>query len=311
MGLVVSVEPTIEPVTLAEAKAHCRLDTGTLADELSSTVTISPATYAAASSTNGTGVDVLNKSSLVQISVGTVAAGGLLDAHIEESANNSTWSDWTGGTFTQISAAGTYEKQYTGIKQYIRVVGAVTVASVNYSVAVVTSNYQTDDDTYITALIKTARKICELHQNRAYITRTYELTLDAWPCEDYIELPMPPALAITSIVSTLSDGTSSTWDDGEYELDASGFVGRLAPSYGYTWPSETLQKLAGIKITYTAGYGATAASVPSEIKHAITMLVGELYENREDSNPFGNNVNAMIMPWGVKALLSYEKVYSL
>ena len=309
MGLIVSVAPTIEPVTLAEAKAHCRLDTGTLADELASTVSIAPATYAAASSTNGTSVDVTNKSSVVQVSVGTVLAGGLLDVHIEESTTGAVWSNWATGSFTQIAAAGTYEKQYTGTKPYIRVVGDVTVNSVNYSASVVTSNYMTADDTYISSLITTAREICEEYQGRAYITRTYEYTIDEWPCEDYIELPFPPAASITSIISTLSDGSTSTWNASQYQLDTTGFTSRLSPAYGYSWPSETLREMAGIKITYIAGYGATAASVPNRAKHAIMMLVGELYENREDSNPFGNNVNAMIMPWGVKALLSQEKVY--
>jgi uncharacterized phiE125 gp8 family phage protein len=307
MGLSISVAPTIEPVTLAEAKAHCRLDTGTMADAIASTVSIAPATYAPASSTNGTGVDVLNKSTLIQVSVGTVAAGGLLDCHIEESANNSTWTDWTGGTFTQISAAGTYEKQYTGIKQYVRVVGAVTVANVNYSAAVVTQNYMTADDTYVSSLITTAREICEEYQGRSYITRTYELTLDGWPCEDYIELPMPPALTITSIVSTLSDGTSSVWTAAEYQLDTTGFVGRLSPAYGYYWPSDTLREMAGIKITFTAGCGATAATVPNRVKHAIMMLVVELYENREDTDI----KDSFTMPWGVKALLSIDKVFAL
>jgi uncharacterized phiE125 gp8 family phage protein len=306
VGLVISVAPTIEPVTLAEAKAHLRLDTGTFADEIASTVCIAPATYAAASSTNGTGVDILNKSALVQVSVGTVAAGGTLDIHLEESTNNSTWTNVTNGAFTQITAAGTYEKQYTGIKQYIRAVGDVAVANVNYSVAVVTGNYQTADDTYITSLITTAREICESYQNRAYITRTYELTLDAYPCGE-LELPMPPALTITSIVSTLADGTSETWSATEYQLDSSGFIGRLSPAYGYQWPSWTLRELAGIKITYTAGYGATAATVPNRVKHAIMMLIAELYENREDTD----KMEAFTIPWGVKALLSLDKVFSV
>lgn len=308
MGLAVTVAPTIEPVTLAEAKAHCRLDTGTLADELASTVSIAPATYALGSSTNGTGVSVENKGALVQISVGTVAAGGTLDVHIEESVNNSTWSDWTGGAFTQITAAGTYEKQYTGIKQYIRAVGVVAVASVNYSASVVASNYMTADDTYISALITTARELCEDYQRRSYITRTYALTLDAFPGSgEILELPMPPALTISSIVYIDSSGTSNTWDSGEYQLDASGFVGRLCPAYGYSWPSTQLREMAGVTITYTAGYGATAASVPSRVRHAIMILVGELYENREDSD----KMEAFTMPWGVKALLGQAKVYAI
>jgi uncharacterized phiE125 gp8 family phage protein len=65
--------------------------------------------------------------------------------------------------------------------------------------------------------------------------------------------------------------------------------------------------LAGIKITYTAGYGATAATTPNRVKHAIMMLVGELYENREDTD----KMQPYSMPWGVKALLSIDKVFAL
>jgi uncharacterized phiE125 gp8 family phage protein len=309
MGLVISVAPTIEPVSIAEAKAHLRLDTGTFADEIASVQTLAPDAYAITPAFGivGTGVDVLNKSALVQVSVGTVGAGGTLDCKIQESANNIAFTDWTGGTFTQILAAGTVEKQYTGIKQYIRLVATVAVGGINFGASVITGSYQTAEDTYITSLITTARELCEEYQGRAYITRTYKYTIDEWPDEDVIELPMPPALAITSITSTLATGSTSVWTAAEYQLDATGFVGRLSPAYGYSWPSDVLRELAGIEIVYTAGYGALASAVPNRVKHAIMMLIGELYENREDTD----KMQAYTMPWGVKALLSVDKVYAV
>jgi uncharacterized phiE125 gp8 family phage protein len=309
MGLQISVQPTIEPVSIAEAKAHLRLDTGTFADEVASVQALAPDAYAVTPLFGivGTGVDVLNKSALMQISVGAVGAGGTLDCKIQESANNITFTDWTGGTFTQIVASGTFEKQYTGIKQYIRLVATIAVAGIDFGASVVTGNYMTADDTYIGSLITTAREICEEYQNRSYITRTYELTLDEWPDADVIELPMPPAIAISSITSTLSDGTTSTWSASEYQLDASGFVGRLSPAYGYSWPSDNLRELAGIKITYTAGCGALASTVPNRVKHAMMMLVGELYENREDTD----RMQSFTVPWGVKSLLSIDKVFAV
>jgi len=314
MGLVISVAPTIEPVTLAECKAHLRLDTGTFADEVASTICIAPDAWpiTAAYGIIGTGVDVLNKSALVQISVGTVAAGATLDYKIQESATlGAGYADWPGQTYTQITAAGTYEKAYTGIKQYIRVVGTVAVGAIDFGSSVITGNYMTSDDIYIGTLITTAREICEELQHRAYITRTYELTLDAWPC-GALELPMPPAIAISSITYIDSAGTASTWTPvTEYQLDATGFVGRVTPAYGYQWPSATLRELAGIKITYTAGYGATASSVPSKVRHAIMMLVGDLYENREDSNPTPQFVAPVNISWGVKVLLGFDKVISI
>ena len=38
-----------------------------------------------------------------------------------------------------------------------------------------------DDDVLIQSLIAAARQDCEKFQNRAYITQTWELWLDAWP----------------------------------------------------------------------------------------------------------------------------------
>jgi uncharacterized phiE125 gp8 family phage protein len=309
MGLVVTTAPTIEPVTLAEVKAHLRLDTGTFADEIVSTVTVRPDAWPVSPTYTivGTGVDVSNKSALVQISVGTVGASATLDAKIQESNNNSTWNDWTGGGFTQITSAGTSEKQYTGIKGYIRLVCTVAVDAIDFGASVITGNYQTAEDTYIETLITAARELCEDYQNRAYITRTYTYTMDEWPCENIIELPMPPLLTVTSIIYTTSNGTATTWDTAEYEIDVAGFVGRISPSYGYSWPSETLQNTQGISIVYTAGYGATASAVPAKVKHAIKILVGELYENREDTD----KMQSYTMPWGVKALLGQDKVYKL
>ena len=51
--------------------------------------------------------------------------------------------------------------------------------------------------------------------------------------------------------------------------------------YSQTWPSETLRTSDAILIRYIAGYGATAASVPEEVKLAMLMMIGHFYENRE------------------------------
>ena len=47
------------------------------------------------------------------------------------------------------------------------------------------------EDNDLQEKLKAARRDCELFQNRAYITQTWELWLDAWP-GDYIEIPVPP-----------------------------------------------------------------------------------------------------------------------
>lgn len=305
MGLTETIAPTIEPITLAEAKAHLRLDSGSFADAIAETITIAPdawpitPTYGIA----GASVSVLNKRTIFNIAVGTVSALATLDAKIQESDTGATWTDWATGAFTQITAAGSYEKQYTGAKAYARLVATVAVGVIDFGATVTTSSYLTDEDTSLSAMITTARQICELWHGRAYIDRTYELTLDEWPC-NCIELPYPPLDSVSSIAYTDTAGTVTTWTATEYQVDATGFVGRIVPAYGYTWPTLTLRTLAGIKITYKAGYGPLASDVPERIKHAIKLVLGDLWENREDSD----TIDRYTVPWGVKALLGFDRV---
>lgn len=56
----------------------------------------------------------------------------------------------------------------------------------------------TIEDTYLGTLITAAREYCEMFQNRAYITQTWELTLDTWPRFPF-KLPMPPLVSVTFI----------------------------------------------------------------------------------------------------------------
>ena len=49
----------------------------------------------------------------------------------------------------------------------------------------------TDEDDLITTFIEAAREYCEEYQNRAYITQTWDLSLDEFPDSPY-SLPKPP-----------------------------------------------------------------------------------------------------------------------
>jgi len=53
----------------------------------------------------------------------------------------------------------------------------------------------------------------------------------------------------------------------------------IYPLYLSVWPSVRLDDKS-VQISYLAGYGG-AANVPTPAKHAIKMLVGHWYANRE------------------------------
>ena len=137
-----------------------------------------------------------------------------------------------------------------------------------------------DDDTLITGLISAARAYAEAIEWRAYLTQTIELHLDAWPSGNQIELPRPPLQSVTSIVYTGEDGTEHTVDADTYVVDTAREPGRIALKSGESWPSETLQVVDGIVITYLAGW-EFADDVSAMRKQALLLLVGHWYENRE------------------------------
>ncbi len=282
MALRLKTAPTVEPVTLAEARKHLRLDAPALTDELTPAYSITPASYAAGTAT-GSGVDVLGYSTLVMLEAGT--CGGTLNVHLEESDDDATYTDVTGGAFAAVTGANdnaTFTKEYTGGKQYLRAVGVVTGAACVYGVTVITKGGADAEDTLIEGLITAAREVCEAHTNRAFVTQTWTLYLADWPNTDCIRLPKGNLQSVESFTYTDSAGTVNTLtEDTDYLVDTYSEPGRLLLPYGGTWPSTTLSPSNPIAIEFVCGYGDVASNVPKSIKQAILLLVGHWYEHRE------------------------------
>lgn len=137
----------------------------------------------------------------------------------------------------------------------------------------------TAEDTLITSLIQAARERCEDVTMRSLVTRTYDAYLDCWPECGSVMLPYPPAASIVSVKYTDSTGTQGTMDSLDYYLAVA--RGQLVLGYGKSWPTAVLQPKEAIVIRYTAGYGA-ASAVPAWAKHAMKLLIGHWYMNREE-----------------------------
>lgn len=166
----------------------------------------------------------------------------------------------------------------------------------------------TSDDTNITALIATAREDCESFQRRAYVTQTWDLTLDKWPDSDSIELPLPPLQSISFVKYVDKDGNETTWDSSNYFAAVKGEPGRLVLAYGKSWPSTTLRPAEAITVRFVAGYGA-ATVVPKMVKQAMLLLVGHWYANREAVMAARQGGSALPVPFGVEALLWKDRVF--
>lgn len=164
----------------------------------------------------------------------------------------------------------------------------------------------TDEDTLISDLIVVAREWCEGYQNRAYLTQTWKLVLDDWP-DDYIRIPKPPLQSVTHVKYIDSAGTQSTWSSSLYIVDTASRPGRIVPAYSQTWPSVTLQPINAIEVQFVAGFGDSLDDVPARVKHAIKLIVGHLYENRESTAI----QRLHEVPMAVYSLLGLDRIWPL
>ena len=288
MALKLYTAPTLEPITLSQLKEHLRLDSGSMADNLTGVYSIAPDSHAiaAAYSLVGAWVEVLGYSALVQLIAGAVGAGGSVACKLQESDDQTAIADVTGGAFTTVTAANdeaTQELAYTGTRRYIRTVATIAGAACKFSTIVQKgASYSTEDD-WLTLALQAAREYCEGIQNRAYLTQTWDLWLDKFPSRNYIEIPLPPLAVLTPITGVYyygTDDTMYTLAATDYYVDNQSEPGRVGLNYGESWPSTTLRDFNGVRVRFIAGV-TTAALVNARVKHAIKLLVAHWYNNRE------------------------------
>jgi hypothetical protein len=102
-----------------------------------------------------------------------------------------------------------------------------------------------------------------------------------------------------------TDDTEYSMTGTDYFVDTKSEPGRISLASDKSWPDTTLRPINGICITFVAGYGE-AESVPQNIKNAILLLIGHLYEHREDVI---TGISAMPMPQGSEALLWKDRCF--
>ncbi len=153
-----------------------------------------------------------------------------------------------------------------------------------------------DEDTYITTLGLAARRWVESYTRSALITQTWDQSYDG--LSDPMKLDKPPVSSITSVSYTDTAGDSQTLAATYYELGEIDGASVVRAKYNQTYPS-TRGHEDVVTVRYVTGYGA-ASAVPDGIKHAIKLIVAQLFENRE---PTILGMTITQVPFAVKALL--------
>ena len=185
-----------------------------------------------------------------------------------------------------------------------------------------------DDDTLITEYIKAARQLAEDYTGLKFITQTLEGYSDNWDGgatqgqwwsgrvegayfshvlngQGHVTLDHGPCQSITTFETIDQSNAASTFNSSNYYLE--NFDNRMFPRIhlndGATLPT-ALRQHNGIKITYVAGFGDTAADVPSSIKHALKYMTAELYEKRGgcDDCVKESGMSPILKPYRIKTV---------
>jgi len=147
--------------------------------------------------------------------------------------SGSSYTDVTDGAFTQVTTANdnaTYEKAYTGVKQYIRVVSTVTGGPCEFGISVVKNAPTSVEDSLITDLITTAREHVEDILRRKLITQTWKYYLDEWPKVNYIKLPFGNLQSNAKATGTLTSSGVNVSNGDFITIDAKTYRFRVAPT---------------------------------------------------------------------------------
>jgi uncharacterized phiE125 gp8 family phage protein len=157
------------------------------------------------------------------------------------------------------------------------------------------------DDAGVSRLIAAATRHAESICRRAFVTQSWALILDAFPCGSIgsIALPLPPLQTVDEVSYVDANGTTQILASTEYLVDKSGLIGMVHRAYNKTWPTTRAQPMA-VKIKFTAGYGA-AAAVPSDLISALMLLVAHWDQNRE---PVVVGAIVSAVPMSVDSLLA-------
>ena len=166
-----------------------------------------------------------------------------------------------------------------------------------------------DDDVEVYNLIRRATAYAEDYTGRALCDQTWTRYSDRFNYWFYLN--RRPIVSVDSIKYLDNDGNQQTLATSVYRVDTVG--GRITPAYGESWPNYRAVTNT-VEIAYTAGYGTTQSPVgvvPEDLKHAVLLLVGAWFENKEDI--FKGRGRAAELPEmaSARALLDANRVFAV
>ena len=177
-------------------------------------------------------------------------------------------------------------------------VDVVTTAQIKSNLRIASSD--STHDTQIEICRDASISVAKEYLQKSLMNRTLKLSLDNIPFADSIlpdkegittgpfleyrqrsvNLPFSPLVSVSSVKTFDDSDNATTMASSRYYVDTSSEYGRVILRTGETW-DDMLRVGNAIEITYVAGYGTIATSVPAGIRQGIIVLASHYFENPE------------------------------
>lgn len=158
-----------------------------------------------------------------------------------------------------------------------------------------------EEDALIALYITAARQWVERSTGVSLVNQTVEIALDDFPSGP-IQLPGWPLASVTSVEYLDGNGDTQAVDPASLIVEKARRPGWVTSSA--EWPATQADTINGVRVRYVLGFGATGASVPADLRAALLLVLGDLFENRQ-----GQQEAALVKNAAVDMLLApYREV---
>ena len=153
-------------------------------------------------------------------------------------------------------------------------------------------------DGLLESYLRAALAVVEGRTAKVLIARSFRLELADWRQSGEQPLPIAPVMVVTSVELFDAGGVPVVVDPARYRLVRDGLRPKLVAT-GLLLPMVPTD--GRIEVVFAAGFGATWAEVPADLRQAVFLLAADFYEHRHDAGREGAGlpqvVQALIERW--------------
>lgn len=146
--------------------------------------------------------------------------------------------------------------------------------------------YHSDEDDDVSAMIAEARAAAEAFTRRRFITQVLDWRRTG--LGGVLQVPVAPVQNVVSITYLDTAAEEQVLDASLWRLATHVSPPMIVPAHLATWPS-VLVDVDTVRIRVTVGYGVTGAALPPDIRSALMLWIGALWEERHD-RPAGDGL---------------------